>query len=140
MAKVAKLFMNGGSQAVRLPAEFRFSGDEVYVRRDPLTGDVVLSSKLDSWVDFFALRDAVRAADLDCLVIYGDREHAANIHWATGFDPRFEEALLILPSEGRPVLAAGKVAYSSDQLANAPSPAVAKSLGLFHLSDEVEYM
>lgn len=58
MAKVAKLFMNGGSQAVRLPAEFRFSGDEVYVRRDPLTGDVVLSSKLDSWVDFFALRDA----------------------------------------------------------------------------------
>jgi antitoxin VapB len=59
VAKVAKLFINGGSQAVRLPAEFRFSGDEVYVRRDPLTGDVVLSSKPDTWADFFALRDAV---------------------------------------------------------------------------------
>jgi antitoxin VapB len=43
--RVAKLFMNGGSQAVRLPAEFRFEGDEVYVRRDTCTGDVVLSSR-----------------------------------------------------------------------------------------------
>lgn len=43
--RVAKLFMNGGSQAVRLPAEFRFEEDEVYVRRDERTGDVVLSSK-----------------------------------------------------------------------------------------------
>jgi antitoxin VapB len=57
VAKAAKLFINGGSQAVRLPAEFRFSGEEVYVRRDPLTGDVVLSSKPDTWADFFALRD-----------------------------------------------------------------------------------
>lgn len=39
----AKLFMNGGSQAVRLPAEFRFEGREVDVRRDPKTGDVILS-------------------------------------------------------------------------------------------------
>jgi antitoxin VapB len=29
----AKLFSNGGSQAVRLPKEFRFEGDEVAVRR-----------------------------------------------------------------------------------------------------------
>jgi antitoxin VapB len=59
VAKVAKLFINGGSQAVRLPAEFRFSGDEVYVRRDPLTGDVILSGKSDTWADFFALREVV---------------------------------------------------------------------------------
>jgi antitoxin VapB len=43
--RVAKLFMNGGSQAVRLPAEYRFEGDEVYIRRDERTGDVFLSSK-----------------------------------------------------------------------------------------------
>lgn len=43
--RVAKLFTNGGSQAVRLPAEFRFEGDEVYVRRDERTGDVVLSER-----------------------------------------------------------------------------------------------
>jgi len=40
---VAKLFMHGRSQAVRLPKEFRFTGSEVYVRRQ---GDeVVLSSR-----------------------------------------------------------------------------------------------
>ena len=30
----AKLFWNGRSQAVRLPKEFRFEGDEVEIRRD----------------------------------------------------------------------------------------------------------
>ena len=33
MATIAKLFINGGSQAVRLPKEFRFEGEEVSVRR-----------------------------------------------------------------------------------------------------------
>ena len=42
--KTAKLFKNGSSQAVRLPAEFRFEGNEVYVTRDEVTGkDVILS-------------------------------------------------------------------------------------------------
>ena len=31
----AKLFVNGGSQAVRLPKEYRFEGDEVYVKETP---------------------------------------------------------------------------------------------------------
>ena len=59
--KVAKLFSNGGRQAVRLPAEFRFSGDEVFIRRDPVSGDVVLSEKPErrSWEEFFALRDSI---------------------------------------------------------------------------------
>ena len=58
--RVARLFSNGGSQAVRLPAEFRFDGDEVFIRRDPVTGDVVLSSKPTgtTWQEFFALRDS----------------------------------------------------------------------------------
>ncbi len=43
-----------------------------------------------------ALRAAMAAAGLEVLVVYGDREHAANLHWLTGFDPRFEEALLVL--------------------------------------------
>ncbi|OGA40198.1 MAG: AbrB family transcriptional regulator [Betaproteobacteria bacterium RIFCSPLOWO2_12_FULL_68_19] len=48
----AKLFRNGRSQAVRLPAKFRFEGaDEVYVSK---VGDkVVLSAKPSSWDDFF---------------------------------------------------------------------------------------
>jgi antitoxin VapB len=32
--KIAKLFMNGRSQAVRLPKEFRFEGDSVRIRRE----------------------------------------------------------------------------------------------------------
>jgi antitoxin VapB len=53
MAK-AKLFMTGGSQAVRLPVEFRFEGSEVEIRRDPVTGEVVLSKPIRSWDDYFA--------------------------------------------------------------------------------------
>lgn len=58
--KTAKLFTNGGSQAVRLPAEFRFAvDDEVYIRRDAVTGDVILSAKpaSNAWETFFSLRD-----------------------------------------------------------------------------------
>ena len=60
--KTAKLFANGGSQAVRLPAEFRFEGDQIFIRRDSVTGEVILSAKPASstWMDFFALRDQAR--------------------------------------------------------------------------------
>lgn len=57
MARTAKLFRNGRSQAVRLPSEFRFEGTEVFVRRDPKTGDVILSRRPESWDNFFALVD-----------------------------------------------------------------------------------
>ena len=59
MPKTAKLFRNGRSQAVRLPSEYRFEGSEVYVRRDPATGDVVLSRRPESWKDLFALLDSI---------------------------------------------------------------------------------
>jgi antitoxin VapB len=55
MPRTAKLFRNGRSQAVRLPADYRFQGSEVYVRRDPATGDVILSRRPESWQDFFEL-------------------------------------------------------------------------------------
>ena len=63
--RTAKLFVNGGSQAVRLPAEFRFDdADEVHIRRDAVTGDVILSARSSStsWEDFFAVRDQARGA------------------------------------------------------------------------------
>jgi hypothetical protein len=41
-------------------------------------------------------RERAEAAQLDALVVYGDREHFANLAYLTGYDPRFEEALLIL--------------------------------------------
>ncbi len=59
MTPTAKLFRNGRSQAVRLPADFRFTGSEVYVRRDPSTGDVILSRRPESWQDFFDLTEGL---------------------------------------------------------------------------------
>lgn len=53
MNQVAKLFSNGRSQAVRLPAMYRFDGAEVFIRQDPQTGDVILSRKPASWDEFF---------------------------------------------------------------------------------------
>lgn len=59
--KTATLFMNGRSQAVRLPAEFRFEGKQVYVSRDPRTGNVILSAHppTRTWQEFMALRDGL---------------------------------------------------------------------------------
>ncbi|MBA2442794.1 MAG: antitoxin [Rubrobacter sp.] len=49
--KKAKLFMNGRSQAVRLPREFRFEGDEVFVKR--VGNAVVLLPREGSWRTLF---------------------------------------------------------------------------------------
>ena len=59
--RVAKLFKNGASQAVRLPMEFRFEGDEIYISRDEQTGDVLLSNHPHSknWADFFSMMQSI---------------------------------------------------------------------------------
>jgi antitoxin VapB len=54
MNQTAKLFINGRSQAVRLPAAYRFDTKTVFIRQDPETGDVILSRKPASWDGFFA--------------------------------------------------------------------------------------
>jgi antitoxin VapB len=71
MSRTAKLFRNGRSQAVRLPVDCRFEGAEVYIRRDPKSGDVILSRRPESWNDFFEL---VKSLDLpeDFLADRGD--------------------------------------------------------------------
>lgn len=61
MSQVAKLFINGRSQAVRLPAVYRFDTKEVFIRQDPETGDVILSRKPATWDDFFS---ALKGADV----------------------------------------------------------------------------
>ena len=51
MNHIAKIFMNGRSQAVRLPKEYRFNCDEVFVRKQG--EEVVISPKVSTWDDFF---------------------------------------------------------------------------------------
>jgi antitoxin VapB len=64
MSQIAKIFTNGRSQAVRLPAAYRFDTTEVFVRRDSETGDVILSRKPATWDGFFAaLKGAEVPAD-----------------------------------------------------------------------------
>jgi hypothetical protein len=53
------------------------------------------------------LRARAREAGFDRLVIYADREHSATLSWLSGFDPRFEEALLIVGDDGDPAILVG---------------------------------
>jgi hypothetical protein len=47
-----------------------------------------------------ALRDRARERGYHRLVVWADREHSANLAWLSGFDPRFEEAILVDDSRG----------------------------------------
>jgi antitoxin VapB len=60
-----RLFMNGASQAVRLPVEFRFSGKEIYATRDETTGNVTLSGQpgTEIWDEIFARFHAADVPD-----------------------------------------------------------------------------
>jgi hypothetical protein len=57
-------------------------------------------------------RQRTAEAGLNALLVYGDREHAANLAYLTNYDPRFEEALLILIPEREPVILVGNEGVS----------------------------
>src|SRR5262245_35954771 len=57
------------------------------------------------------LREKAEARGYDRLVVYADREHSANLSYLTGFDPRFEEAVLIVGSEGDPAVLVGNECF-----------------------------
>ncbi|MDS1140016.1 AbrB/MazE/SpoVT family DNA-binding domain-containing protein [Pusillimonas sp. SM2304] len=77
MVHIAKLFINGQSQAVLLPAEYRFDTKEVFIRKDPITGDVILSRKPSTWDEFF---DTIRHIE-DVNGFLGSQErHNNDIH------------------------------------------------------------
>ena len=54
-----------------------------------------------------ALRDAAARHGYSHTLLYADREHFGNLAWLTGFDPRFEEALLIVRAGAKPLLLTG---------------------------------
>ena len=71
---IAKVFMSGRSQAVRLPREFRFECSEVAIRR--VGRHVILSPKYESWADYWA--NSTRPSDdfVDAVLNRGDDELA----------------------------------------------------------------
>ena len=87
----------------------------------PDFGVPVMEPVLDKqiYLDRLARLEKRLAADqLDAVVIYGDREHVANISWASGYDPRFEEAILIVVAGRTPTLLLGNEGYPYAEVAN----------------------
>ncbi|HEY6569681.1 MAG TPA: hypothetical protein VIZ22_05295 [Candidatus Limnocylindrales bacterium] len=58
-----------------------------------------------------SLLERADAAGYDRLVVYADREHSANLAFLSGFDPRFEEAMLIVGPAGDPLILVGNECY-----------------------------
>ena len=75
---------------------------------------VIPSATYQARIDAALERGA--AAGYDALVFYGDREHCANIAYLTGYDPRFEETLLILRQGGKPMLLLGNEGMSYSRI------------------------
>ncbi len=59
-----------------------------------------------------SLRDRMAQASIDIALIYADREHFANLHYFTNFDPRFEETLLIVSANSKPLILVGNECQS----------------------------
>jgi Xaa-Pro aminopeptidase len=57
------------------------------------------------------LRERMEAHGYDRLVVYADREHSANLSYLSGFDPRFEEAILVVGQTGDPAILVGNECY-----------------------------
>jgi hypothetical protein len=64
------------------------------------------------YVDRLArLRERAVERGYDHLIVYADREHSANLSFLTGFDPRFEEAVLIVGPTGDPAILVGNECF-----------------------------
>jgi antitoxin VapB len=61
----ARVFMSGRSQAVRIPVEYRFTSIEVFIRRNPQNGEIILSEhpQHQSLTEIFAMIDAAGGAE-----------------------------------------------------------------------------
>ncbi len=70
MESTARIYMDGDHQAVALPDDFRFDGNEVKISKDPATGDVILSSRPSSNFDeFFHMLDKMTQEERDEFVV-----------------------------------------------------------------------
>ena len=90
-------------RAVLTDIELPDFGEPVF---EPALGSEIYARRLAE------LRRRMARHKLDALVIYGDREHLANISWACGYDPRFEEALLAVAPSRPPTLFVGNEGWS----------------------------
>ena len=57
------------------------------------------------------LREGMEVAGYDRVMVYADREHSANLAYLSGFDPRFEEAILVIGPDGEPAILVGNECF-----------------------------
>ena len=67
-----------------------------------------------------SLRSRMAARRYDHVIVWADREHSANLVYITGFDPRFEEAVLIVGPDGDPALLVGNECLATAEAAPLP--------------------
>lgn len=75
----------------------------------------VLISDKTYQLHFERLRKAMAEAGLDAVVIYADKEHGDNFYFFTGWEPRFEEAALVVRLAGTPAMVLGNEMYKMHQ-------------------------
>jgi len=66
------------------------------------------------------LRERMAQRGYDRLIVYADREHSANLSYLSGFDPRFEEAVLIVGADGDPAVLVGNECLGTARAAPLP--------------------
>jgi Xaa-Pro aminopeptidase len=66
------------------------------------------------------LRARMDEEGYDRLVVYADREHSANLAYLTGFDPRFEEAMLVVGPADEPAILVGNECFGTAGAAPLP--------------------
>jgi Xaa-Pro aminopeptidase len=64
--------------------------------------------------------NAMKANGLDVIIVYADREHGSNFGYLTGFEPRFEEAVLVLHQDGSAFVLLGNETLKMHQYSRIP--------------------
>ncbi|MDR3373499.1 MAG: hypothetical protein P4L98_07205 [Ancalomicrobiaceae bacterium] len=83
---------------------------------EPTVEPVIPAATYEARIETALKRAAARG--FDALVVYGDREHSANVAYLTGYDPRFEETLLVLKPGAVPALLIGNEGWGYAELAS----------------------
>jgi hypothetical protein len=81
---------------------------------EPLLPESVYADRMER------LRARMDERGYDRLLVWSDREHSANVAYLTGFDPRFEEAVLVVGRSGDPAMLAGNECYGTAEAAPLP--------------------
>lgn len=97
---------------------------DVILRHVPLPEEVATTASptIDTAEYERRCDETLARAGTPWVAVYGDREHSANLLFLTGFDPRFEEALLLLGPSERRVLLVGNEGIVHAAVAGLPLP------------------